>query len=57
MTVVQVTFWILFLATGDQTYTEKPGHNFALNANFDEETEEKQLDSYCGLVIPGWSVF
>lgn len=21
---------------GDQTYTEKPGHNFALNATFDE---------------------
>ena len=21
---------------GDQTYTEKPGHNFALNADFDE---------------------
>ena len=20
---------------GDQTYSEKPGHNFALNANFD----------------------
>ncbi|HWP56378.1 MAG TPA: DJ-1/PfpI family protein [Candidatus Acidoferrales bacterium] len=21
---------------GDQTYSEKPGHNFTLNANFDE---------------------
>src|SRR2546428_2186252 len=26
---------------GDQTYTEKPGHNFALNANFTEiETDD-----------------
>lgn len=34
---------------GDQTYTEKPGHRFAINANFD------QVDPtiYDGLVIPG----
>jgi len=34
---------------GDQTYSEKPGHNFALNATFAE------LDpaSYDALVIPG----
>lgn len=34
---------------GDQTYTEKPGHKFTLNADFDG------LDpaSYDGLVIPG----
>jgi protease I len=34
---------------GDQTYTEKRGHNFTLNATFD------QIDpaSYDGLVIPG----
>jgi protease I len=30
---------------GDQTYSEKRGHNFALNATFDED--------YDGLVIPG----
>ena len=34
---------------GDQTYSEKPGHNFALNASFDE------LDAtqYDALVVPG----
>jgi len=34
---------------GDQTYTEKPGHNFAVTADFDS------LDpaGYDGLVIPG----
>ena len=34
---------------GDQTYTEKPGHNFALNATF---SEVKPAD-YDGLVLPG----
>ena len=34
---------------GDQTYSEKPGHNFALNATFDEV---KAAD-YDALVIPG----
>ncbi|MFQ5988682.1 MAG: DJ-1/PfpI family protein [Candidatus Methylomirabilales bacterium] len=34
---------------GDQTYTEKRGHNFAINANFDEIKPE----AYDGLVIPG----
>lgn len=34
---------------GDQTYTEKPGHNFALNFDFDKV----QVDDYAGLVIPG----
>ena len=34
---------------GDQTYTEKRGHNFTLNANFDEVNPEK----YDGLYIPG----
>lgn len=34
---------------GDQTYSEKPGHNFALNATFAEIDETK----YDGLVIPG----
>ncbi|NOK61739.1 MAG: DJ-1/PfpI family protein [Chloroflexi bacterium AL-W] len=34
---------------GDQTYSEKPGHNFVLNANFDEIRPE----DYDGLVIPG----
>ncbi len=34
---------------GDQTYSEKPGHNFALNATFDEVVEE----DYDALVIPG----
>lgn len=34
---------------GDQTYTEKPGHNFTLNATFAE------LDpaNYVALLIPG----
>jgi len=34
---------------GDQTYTEKPGHNFALNASFDEIRAE----NYDALIIPG----
>jgi protease I len=34
---------------GDQTYTEKPGHNFTLNATFDEIKPEE----YDALVIPG----
>src|SRR5487761_966833 len=34
---------------GDQTYSEKRGHNFALNATFDEVKPE----SYDALVIPG----
>ncbi len=34
---------------GDQTYTEKRGHNFALNATF-AEVDETQYDA---LVIPG----
>lgn len=34
---------------GDQTYTEKPGHNFALNATFAEIDER----DYEALVIPG----
>lgn len=34
---------------GDQTYTEKPGHNFALNATFDEIDPA----DYDGLVLPG----
>ena len=34
---------------GDQTYSEKPGHNFTLNASFDSVT----ADDYDALVIPG----
>jgi protease I len=34
---------------GDQTYSEKPGHNFTLNATFDEVDPS----SYDALVIPG----
>lgn len=34
---------------GDQTYSEKPGHNFTLNFTFDEVEAEK----YDALVIPG----
>jgi len=34
---------------GDQTYSEKPGHNFALNASFDEANAR----DYDALVIPG----
>ncbi|MFP4390596.1 MAG: DJ-1/PfpI family protein [Desulfococcaceae bacterium] len=34
---------------GDQTYSEKPGHNFALNADFNEI----HADDYDGLVLPG----
>ncbi|MCL6435955.1 MAG: DJ-1/PfpI family protein [Leptolyngbyaceae cyanobacterium HOT.MB2.61] len=34
---------------GDQTYTEKPGHNFTLNATFDSINPE----TYDALVIPG----
>ncbi|MCB4360108.1 DJ-1/PfpI family protein [Quatrionicoccus australiensis] len=34
---------------GDQTYSEKPGHNFTLNASFDEI----KVEDYDALVIPG----
>ena len=34
---------------GDQTYSEKPGHNFALNATF----AEVEAEDYDALVIPG----
>ncbi|PIE56617.1 MAG: protease [Desulfobulbus propionicus] len=34
---------------GDQTYTEKPGHNFAITADFASVT----ADQYDALVIPG----
>lgn len=34
---------------GDQTYTEKRGHNFALNDNFDD----LNLEEFAGIVIPG----
>ncbi len=34
---------------GHQTYTEKPGHNFSLNASFDSV----QAEAYDGLFIPG----
>jgi len=34
---------------GDQTYSEKPGHNFTLNAAFDDVRER----DYDALVIPG----
>src|SRR5215469_4648506 len=34
---------------GDQTYTEKRGHNFSLNATFDEVNPA----SYDGLLVPG----
>jgi protease I len=34
---------------GDQTYSEKPGHNFTLNANFDEINPQ----DYDALLIPG----
>jgi len=33
----------------DQTYSEKQGHNFAINATF----EEINLQDYDGLIIPG----
>ena len=34
---------------GDQTYSEKPGYDFTLNANYDEVNSS----SYDALVIPG----
>ncbi|CAD5105976.1 DJ-1/PfpI family protein [Zestomonas carbonaria] len=34
---------------GDQTYSEKPGHNFALNFDF----AKAKADAYDALVIPG----
>ena len=34
---------------GDQTYSEKPGHNFTLNASFDDISE----NDYDALIIPG----
>ncbi len=35
---------------GDQTYTEKPGHNFTLNFDFDKVDDARDYD---GLVLPG----
>ena len=37
---------------GDQTYSEKPGHNFTLNASFDD-VDPKSSDAYDALVVPG----
>jgi protease I len=34
---------------GDQTYSEKPGHNFTLNADF----ADAKVENYDGLLIPG----
>lgn len=34
---------------GDQTYSEKPGHNFVLNFNF----SDVKAEDYHGLVVPG----
>jgi protease I len=34
---------------GDQTYSEKPGHNFTLSASF----KDVEVGEYDGLVIPG----
>lgn len=34
---------------GDQTYSEKPGHNFALNFDFDQV----KVEDYDALVVPG----
>ena len=34
---------------GDQTYSEKPGHNFQLNATF----KQVKAETYDALVIPG----
>ena len=34
---------------GDQTYTEKPGHHFTLNANF----ADVEPDAYDALLLPG----
>jgi protease I len=34
---------------GDQTYSEKPGHNFVLNATF----ADVKAEDYDGLVVPG----
>jgi protease I len=34
---------------GDQTYSEKPGHNFVLNATF----SEVYVEDYDGLILPG----
>ena len=34
---------------GHQTYTEKPGHNFTLNANF----SDVQPEAYDALLLPG----
>ncbi|MCL1465773.1 DJ-1/PfpI family protein [Argonema galeatum] len=34
---------------GDRTYSEKPGHNFTLNADFDEV----EAEAYDALVVPG----
>jgi protease I len=34
---------------GDQTYSEKPGHNFVLNATF----SEVHAEDYDGLIVPG----
>lgn len=37
---------------GDQTYSEKPGHNFILNANF-AALDEVKIAQYDALILPG----
>lgn len=41
--------WICFIRA--QTYSEKRGHNFSLNYNFQDSVKNKT--QYSGLVIPG----
>jgi protease I len=45
----QTVFTAIHDFDGAQTYSEKPGHNFALNASFDEI----DATSYDALVLPG----
>ena len=40
---------VVWVSQGAQTYSEKPGHQFTLNAAFDDVNEKP----YAGLVIPG----
>ncbi len=38
---------------GHQTYSEKPGHRFAINYDFDKHSAQEFGKAYDGLVIPG----
>ena len=41
---------------GDQTYSEKPGHNFALNATFSPGWSVRAVPRFIGRSLYGWRI-